>query len=149
TYHDQCSTVTSRVYFSITIRRPPTSTLFPYTTLFRSETSSITNGCIKKKLAAQETFTIQKKLYSQKRRVSYSTIQMDKYRIVFQCYTVPNAASGWQGYKLEEHYIGRMFTGLSEMSPQWGSDIRPKLIPKTLFDQYFAIIKHNEQPNEK
>lgn len=114
-----------------------------------NETSSITNGCIKKKLAAKETFTIQKKLYSQKRRVSYSTIQMDKYRIVFQCHTVPNAASGLQGYKLEEHYIGRMFNGLCEMSPQWGSDIRTKLIPKTLFDQYFAIIKHNEQPNEK
>lgn len=68
---------------------------------------------------------------------------MDKYRIVFQCHTLPNATSGLHGYELEKQYIGRMFNSLCEISPQWESDMRTKLIPKPLFDQYFAIVKND------
>src|SRR3712207_9000143 len=42
------------------IRRPPRSTLFPYTTLFRSETSNEANsvsGCATKRLDANEVTT--------------------------------------------------------------------------------------------
>lgn len=66
---------------------------------------------------------------------------MDKYRIVFQCHTMPKATSGLMGYEPEKQYVGRMFNGLCEISPNWGSDLRTKLIAKPIFDQYFEIVK--------
>src|SRR3712207_8954124 len=35
------------LFFFVMIRRPPRSTLFPYTTLFRSSTPSTTTGCLR------------------------------------------------------------------------------------------------------
>src|SRR5438876_11696265 len=36
---------TSNIFFFLLIRPPPRSTLFPYTTLFRSRASSVPTGC--------------------------------------------------------------------------------------------------------
>lgn len=66
---------------------------------------------------------------------------MDKYRIIFQCHTAPQSIQGLEGYTIEKRYVGRMFNGLYEISPEWGSDKQTKLITKTLFDKYFEVVK--------
>src|SRR3712207_7207512 len=40
-----CASCCSRIFFFLMIRRPPRSTLFPYTTLFRSTLSEISLSC--------------------------------------------------------------------------------------------------------
>lgn len=68
---------------------------------------------------------------------------MDKYRIIFQCHTAPESIPGLEGYEIQKQYVGRMFNGLFEISPSWGSDKQTKLIAKALFDEYFEIVKNN------
>ncbi len=66
---------------------------------------------------------------------------MDRYRIEFKCNKVPKPNTGLEGFDAEKNYVGRAFNGLYEVSSSWGSGKQTKLINKTIFEEYFEVIK--------
>src|SRR2546429_4213560 len=67
-----CARPSSPLFFFLMIRRPPRSTLFPYTTLFRSLTPITSNGCPYKDSVLPSTFLSRPKLDRKSTRLNSS-----------------------------------------------------------------------------
>ncbi|MGK7393056.1 MAG: hypothetical protein ACNS62_00740 [Candidatus Cyclobacteriaceae bacterium M3_2C_046] len=66
---------------------------------------------------------------------------MDKYRIHYKCFKQPKPNSELAGFDVEKIYTGRAFNGLFEVTPDWGSGQQTKIIEKSIFNQYFEMLR--------
>ena len=71
---------------------------------------------------------------------------MDKFRISFICNKEPDEKFRMSGFKAGEIYSGRMFNGLYEISPRWGSDDPTRILSKKTFNEYFEIVEPVTNP---
>ena len=71
---------------------------------------------------------------------------MDKFRISFICNKEPDEKLRLSGFKAGEIYLGRMFNGLYEISPKWGSDDPTRILSKKTFNEYFEIVEPVTNP---
>src|SRR5262249_56284730 len=63
------------IFFFLMIRRPPRSTLFPYTTLFRSEASLADFGAIKEVMSGSQMSTASVPILPKRRRTNAGSLQ--------------------------------------------------------------------------
>src|SRR2546430_7461109 len=106
------------VFFFLMIRRPPRSTLFPYTTLFRSATASVTPSTSNSTLAGRITATHDStpdrkstRLNSSHSQISYAVFCLKKKKDLRSSSTRYSAASADDFYlHSRQLYLSSTFT---------------------------------------
>ncbi len=66
---------------------------------------------------------------------------MDKFKISYICHKKPDKWMHLDGFKEGQHYMGRTFNGLFEVSPSWGTDMPTKMINKQTFNSFFELVE--------
>ena len=70
--------------------------------------------------------------------------KQDRFKIRYECHTIPTLDSDQHSFRVGEVYHGRCYNGLYEVSTDWGREEASHL-SKREFEAYFRLLSASRQ----